>query len=107
VDSPRRELVRTDAGRLYLDPEPAAGDDFDVLARNATRMLVDPGLLVPVAAIDDLMRIRRWRGRPEDRRTLDVLGTLRGEIDARRVVPASLDREAPPTVPYRAADERV
>ena len=85
VDSPRRAFVKTDAGRLYLDPEPVAGDDFDVLARNAKRTLVDPGLLVPVAAVDDLIRIRRWRGRPEDRRILDVLGALRNEIDARRV----------------------
>jgi hypothetical protein len=83
LDPRRRELVKTHAGRLYLDPEPVAGDDFDVLARNAKRTLVDSGLLVPVAALDDLIRIRRSRGGPKDRRALDVLGALRDEIDAR------------------------
>ena len=80
-NSRRREVVKTDAGRLQLDPEPIIGDDFDVLARNAKRMLVGTGLLVSVAALDDLIRIRRSRGRPEDRRALDVLGAVRDEID--------------------------
>jgi hypothetical protein len=74
-------VVVTDAGRLHLDPEPVAGDGFDVLARNATRTLIDIGLLVPVAALDDLIEIRRSRRRPEDREALEVLGALRDEID--------------------------
>ena len=66
----------TEAGRLTLDPEPA-GDDFDVLARNARRTMIDTGLLVLVAALDDLIRIRRWRAQPGDREALELLGALR------------------------------
>ena len=66
----------TDAGHLQLDPEPA-GDDFETIVRNAKRTKVDTGLLVHVAALDDLIRIRRSRGRPEDRDALEVLGALR------------------------------
>ena len=68
------------AGRaLYLDPEPAAGDDFDALVRNAKRTLIDTGLLVHVAALEDLIRIRRSRAGAADREALDVLGALRDQ----------------------------
>src|SRR5687768_12635086 len=51
--------IETDAGLLRLSATTAAGDGYDVLVRNATRQLVDTALLVPVAALDDLSRIRR------------------------------------------------
>jgi transcriptional regulator with XRE-family HTH domain len=81
-DASKSADVMTTSGRLLLEPEPVTGDGFEVLARNATRMLVDIGLLVPVAALDDLIQIRRSRGQPEDREVLEVLGAVRDHVDA-------------------------
>jgi transcriptional regulator with XRE-family HTH domain len=70
---------KTDAGRLHLVTETAAGDDFDLLNRNAVRMHVDSAILVPVAALDDLIRIRRAGKTPNDRAaeaTLRAIGLL-------------------------------
>lgn len=54
-------------GRLRVMTETAAGDDYDVLRRNAVTMLVDAGISARVAALEDLARARRARGGPEDR----------------------------------------
>ena len=67
---------KTDAGRLRLTTETATGDDYDLLARNAVRMHVDAGILVPVASLDDLIRIRMARGTPEDRAAAAVLRAI-------------------------------
>jgi transcriptional regulator with XRE-family HTH domain len=64
---------KTDAGRLHLLTETAAGDDYDVLMRNAQWMFVAPGTRVRVAALDDLIRIRRAGSKPEDRAAEAVL----------------------------------
>jgi transcriptional regulator with XRE-family HTH domain len=53
------DLGATEARRLRVLTETAAGDNYDVLVRNAVRMHVASGLLVPVAALDDLIRVRR------------------------------------------------
>ena len=66
----------TDAGRLRLTTETAAGDDYDVLARNAVRMHIDTGILVPVASLDDLVRIRLARGAPGDRVSAAMLRAI-------------------------------
>ena len=66
----------TDAGRLRLTAESAAGDDYDVLARNAVRMHIDTGILVPVASLDDLVRIRLARGAPDDRVSAAMLRAI-------------------------------
>ena len=68
----------TRAGRLRLATEVATGDDYDLLARNAVKMPVDAGILVPVASLDDLVRIRMARGTPEDRQAAAVLRAIRG-----------------------------
>jgi hypothetical protein len=39
-------------------------------------------LEVPVASLDDLIRMKRAAGRPKDRIELEILGALRDEIDA-------------------------
>jgi hypothetical protein len=39
------------------------------------------GVTVLVAAIDDLIRMKRAAGRPKDRVELEILGALREEID--------------------------
>lgn len=62
-----------DAGRLRLVSVTGAGDEYDVLVRNAVSMPVDAGILVRVAALDDLIRIRRARCTPKDQEAADVL----------------------------------
>lgn len=68
-----------DASRLRLVTQTDAGDDYDVLARNAVAMHVDAGILVRVAALDDLARARRARGTPEDQEAAAVLVALEDE----------------------------
>jgi transcriptional regulator with XRE-family HTH domain len=63
-------------GRLILQTETAAGDHYEVLRRNATRMLVDTALLVQVAAVEDLVRIRRANGSADDRAAVAVLRAI-------------------------------
>jgi transcriptional regulator with XRE-family HTH domain len=66
------------AVEVRLVTETAAGDGYDVLARNATGMHVDAGILVQVASLDDLLRIRLARGTPEDREAAEVLRAIIG-----------------------------
>lgn len=70
------DVGESEASRLRLTTETAPGDDYDVLARTAARMHVDSGLLVPVASLDDLVRIRLARGRPEDRMGAAILRAI-------------------------------
>jgi transcriptional regulator with XRE-family HTH domain len=74
--------VRTGAGRLRLLTETMAGDDYELLRRNAVGLHVDSGILVHVAAIEDLIRIRQARGSPEDRAAMAVLRAI-GEESSR------------------------
>lgn len=67
---------RTDAGRLSLLSETIAGDDYEMLKRNAVGMHVDAGILVQVAAIEDLIRVRQAAGSPEDRAAMAVLRVI-------------------------------
>lgn len=66
----------TPVGRLRLVTANEAGDDYDVLRRNARNTLVDTSLLIRVASLDDLIRARRARGRPEDVRAIAILRTI-------------------------------
>jgi hypothetical protein len=72
----------TDAGDLDVLGTPAGVSGFDELARNATDLDLDD-LVVRVAAIDDLIRMKRASARPRDLAHLEVLMALRDEIDAR------------------------
>lgn len=76
--------VKSRAGTLRLATETAAGDDYDTLARNAVRLQVTSGVPAPVASIEDLIRSRRARGTPEDRRAADVLRAVADETLSRR-----------------------
>lgn len=71
---------RTDAGQLHLHAETAAGDDYQLLARNAKRTYVDAGVLVRVAAIDDLIRARQAGSTPEDQHAAAVLRAVADEL---------------------------
>lgn len=70
----------TDAGDLDVLGTPAGTDGYDDLARTATDTDID-GLVVKVAAIDDLIRMKRAAGRPKDLIEVEVLGALRDEVD--------------------------
>ena len=65
---------------LLTNPDP--GFDYDTLERGA--MTVDVlGLGVRVAALDDIIAMKRAAGRPKDRIELEILGALREELDRR------------------------
>jgi transcriptional regulator with XRE-family HTH domain len=68
---------KTEAGLLRPMTETAAGD-YEVLARTAVRIHVDSGLLVPVASLNDLIRIRMARLPPEDRAAAALLRAIEG-----------------------------
>jgi len=72
----------TAAGELRLLTTTDAGDDYDTLRRNAVEMLVDTAVRVRVAALDDLMRIRRTRGTPDDQAAMAVLRAIGDELAA-------------------------
>ena len=71
----------TDAGDLDILGTPSGVGGFDELERNADELDLD-GLRVKVAAIDDLIRMKRAAGRRKDLVELEILAALRDEIDA-------------------------
>lgn len=72
------ESTKTDTRHLHLLTQAPTGDGYDVLVRTAERMLVEAGILIQVAAIEELIRIRLARGRPEDQQAAAVLRAIRG-----------------------------
>jgi transcriptional regulator with XRE-family HTH domain len=70
--------ITTPAGRLNTTTETEAGDDYEILVRTAVRMPVDAGVLVQVASLEDLIRIRRARGAPADLQAAAVLSAIAG-----------------------------
>jgi hypothetical protein len=73
----------TDAGALDILGSPAgARGGYDELAPNAVEVELG-AYRVQVAAIDDLIRMKRYAGRPKDLAVLEELGALREELDAR------------------------
>jgi hypothetical protein len=71
----------TAAGSLDCIAVPAGTDGFDDVARGAVDMDLGDAIRVPVAGLDDLIRMKRAAGRRKDRIELEVLGALREEID--------------------------
>lgn len=69
----------TSSGYLDCLALPAGIGDFAELSSVAVEMEVLPGLVVPVATLDDLIRMKRAAGRVKDRIELEVLGALRDE----------------------------
>jgi hypothetical protein len=72
----------TVAGDLDCLGTPAGTDGFDDLAANAAELDLD-GLKVLVAAVEDLIRMKRAAGRPKDRAEIEILGALRDELEER------------------------
>jgi hypothetical protein len=72
--------VTTVAGKLNSLESPAGSGGYDMLARTATTMDVG-GVKVQVAAIEDLIRMKRAAGRPKDLIEVEVLAAVREELD--------------------------
>ena len=70
----------TDLGNVEVFGTPSGTSGFHDLAVSATSVDVD-GLVVRVASLEDLMRMKRAAGRPKDLIQLEHLGALREEIE--------------------------
>lgn len=70
----------TVAGDLDCLGTPAGTSGFDDLAANAAELGVDE-MTVLVAAVEDLIRMKRAAGRAKDRAELEILGALRDVLE--------------------------
>lgn len=70
--------LATTAGPLDVLGSPAGIGGYDELAANAEHMDVG-GVVVAVADLDDLIRMKLAAGRPKDRVEVEILGALRDE----------------------------
>jgi hypothetical protein len=73
----------TRAGNLDILGFPSGSGGFAALARTAEEMEITRGLRVRVAAIEDLIRMKRAAGRPKDLAEAEILGALLDEIQER------------------------
>jgi hypothetical protein len=71
----------TDLGDVDVLGTPSGTGGYEDLRAGAEDVAID-GLVVAVASLDDLMRMKRAAGRPKDRIELEVLGALRDERDS-------------------------
>ena len=71
----------TRVGALDCLGTPAGTEGFADLDRHATSEDLD-GLVVRVASVDDLIRMKRAAGRPQDRIAIEWLTALRDELDS-------------------------
>jgi hypothetical protein len=74
--------LTTDRGDLDVVLRPPGVNGFEELRANAVDAELDDRLVVSVAALDDLIRMKRAAGRPKDRVELEILGALRDEIES-------------------------
>ena len=73
-------MFTTGAGPLDVLGWPAGAEDFDAVAANAVPFDIGEGLVVPVADLDDLIRMKQAAGRPKDRVEVEILGAVRDEL---------------------------
>ena len=72
----------TDAGKLDILGTPSGTKGFEDLKANAVEMHFDL-MTIRVASINDLIRMKRAAGRPQDLKEVEILGALREEIENR------------------------
>jgi len=73
----------TRAGNLDILGFPTGSGGFAVLARTAEEMEITKGLRVRVAAIEDLIKMKRAAGRPKDLIEAEILSALLDERENR------------------------
>jgi hypothetical protein len=73
----------TNVGALDCLGTPQGSQGYPDLIQGATVMDVE-GVRVPVAALEDVMRLKRAAGRPKDRAELEILAALQEEIERKR-----------------------
>lgn len=73
----------TNAGNLDCLGTPAGSQGYLDLIQGATPMDVE-GIRVPVAALEDVIRLKKAAGRPKDRAELEILAALLEEIERSR-----------------------
>lgn len=71
----------TRAGNLDVLGFPAGSAGFEGLLRTAAEMEIARGLRVPVASLEDLIRMKRASGRPKDLIEVEVLSALQEETE--------------------------
>ena len=71
----------TDAGPIDVLGTPAGADGFADLDASASDEDLD-GLVVRVASLDDLIRMKRAADRPQDRIAVEWLSALRDELES-------------------------
>lgn len=74
--------LSTAYGQFDVLTNPDPGFDYEALDRGAITVDVF-GFGVRVAALDDVIAMKRAAGRPKDRIELEILGALREELDRR------------------------
>lgn len=70
----------TNAGNLDCLGTPAGSRGFSELIAGATPMNLD-SVEVPVASVEDLIRLKRAAGRPKDLVEVEILGALKEELE--------------------------
>lgn len=71
-------LLSTDRGDLDCIAETSSGGfTYARVAPTAERIEIDPGLVVLVASLDELIRMKRATGRAKDRIEVETLAALR------------------------------
>jgi hypothetical protein len=71
----------TTAGAVDCLATPAGTRGYADLAERATRVELDAGVHVLIAALDDVIRMKRAAGRPKDRIELEILEAVRRRRD--------------------------
>lgn len=74
--------LATDAGNIDILGNPAGTSGYAQLMRTAETMVVGDGLEVAVAALEDLIAMKRAADRPKDRVEIEILEALLEERDA-------------------------
>jgi hypothetical protein len=81
ANMPRMLNLVTDFGEMDLTFSPAgSAGDFEGWKKGATLEVIDDGLTVLVASLDDIIDSKRAANRPKDQMALPYLESLRDEI---------------------------